>query len=210
MQMLDSSHKNIMDICNAKLAKIDAEMDRLKYLRHWLKDNIELLHTAENTGDGYIIMDCPATKYVIYSENEKLLTEKDRLKTINMFMYHVHEVQMMYLIKGAAIDSTIPTINLGWVMKEMDIKRLHLENDVTSDNPYIIDYPSKKCLYSIFQYPANLNMGDEQLTSAINAYKEKLINHMNEQGYTLDGDIMMIVIDAIGCMAQLLCCVPIK
>ncbi len=209
MDMLNKNTDDILDICTERLNKIDEEINRLKYLRHWLKDNIQLMNTLRETGDNYIIMDCPAMKYVLYSDNDRLLTEKERLNTINMFMYHIHEVQMIYLISHDDIKNNIMPINKGWVMKEMDIERLNLQNTIKDDNPFIVDYPSRKCLYGVLEYPSDCTDNDPRFTEAKKSFHKRTTEYMLKHNFKLDGDIMAVITNIIGDKTGLLYCFPI-
>lgn len=210
MDMLNSDSKNVIDVYTERLNKIDAEINRLKYLRHWLKDNVKLMNTVRDMGDGYIIMECRPLKYVLYSINGKILTEKERLNTINLFMYHVHEVQLMYFIKKDEIANPSSGIGMGLIMKETDIRRLNLEDKITPDTPFVENYPSKKCLFSVFEYPSAHLKNSDELFSAINSYKEKPLNYMKSQGYTVDGDITLVVANVVGNSTELLFCIPFQ
>jgi DNA-binding transcriptional MerR regulator len=209
-QMLDSNSSKITSICEHKLAEIDEQINTLKHLRHWLKDNIALMHTLENMDNGYVTMVCPPLKYVLYSIDDKLLTEKKRLKTINDFMYSVHEVQLMIVYKFSDMKNKIVIPHKGWAIKVMDIERLNLWNIVTDDNEFIETYPQQLCLYSVMKYPTEILNNLDKITQIRHDFFNRTDKYMNENGYKLAGDIMAIIVNNLGNTVDLLVCMPIE
>ncbi|MBQ9604352.1 MAG: MerR family transcriptional regulator, partial [Firmicutes bacterium] len=128
-------NEEIRDLAQNKLDAIDRQIQRLKFLRHWLKDNIQMIDVCRDLGEGFTVMECPPVYYVLYSSGEKLLTEKERLKTITDFMYAAPEVQsiMLYREKDLKNGNVLP--NLGWAIKEMDIERIGLQ-DIFANGKY--------------------------------------------------------------------------
>ncbi len=204
-EMTESSSDDIIEICNKKLIEMDLELNRLKHLRHWLKDNIKLMRTSKELKDDFIIMDCIGLKYIEYSKGSNLLTEKERLKTVESFIYKAPEVQMVQLyyyddlIKGNYIK------NNGWAMKIIDVEKFELTDIINNNNVFIKTYEVQKCIYYIFETKAteleNLN-GKEIF--------EKGFKYLEENGFTLNGDIMCIVVNAVNDVNELLISIPIK
>lgn len=206
-EMLDNNSDKITEICQNRLNEIDKEMNRLYFLRHWLKDNIKLFNTLEQIGGGFMTMKCPALKYILYSKGDQLLNEKERLETINHFMYTIPEVQLIRLFKLEDIKSHIFIPYSGWEMKEIDIKRLNAE-DIIKDNKFVETYPSQQCLYGVLEIPAKYMNDTDKLTEKRIAFFKKADEYMNDNNMKISGDIMEVLVNVLGNTAQSLICIP--
>lgn len=202
-------NEEIRELAQNKLEEIDKEIQHLKFLRHWLKDNIQMIDVCKNLGEGFTVMDCPPVYYVLYSSGEKLLTEKERLKTISDFMYAAPEVQSIMLYKEEDLKSGNVMPNLGWAIKEMDIDRVGL-HDIFNNDKYIEYYPMQKCVYGSFRYPSEYsNIPEKQIPYAqeFNARKEKFLH---ENNFCESGDTVMFFMGSLGEYADWMICIPVK
>lgn len=208
--MLGSSSETVRSIYIDRLDEIDRQIQALKYLRHWLKDNIQLINTLADIGEGFMIMNCPPLKYVLYSDDGKLLTEKERLNTINSFMYAVHEVQLINIFKPRQTDSKFFVPQRGWAIKVMDIERLGLKSIITEDNPFIETYPTQKCLYGTIRYTAEELDSAELLHTARKKFAKRLRKYMQKNRFSVDGDIISFDVSILGDTTDMLVCIPVK
>lgn len=209
-KMLNTDYENVQSIYQAKLNEIDLQIEALKHLRHWLKDNLQLMDTLTGIDDGFIFMDCPPLKYVIYSYKDKLFTEKDRLTTINNFMYVIHEVQLINIFSTEDINKGVFFPQRGWTIKDMDIKRLGLENIITTDNPYIQSYPTKKCMYGKISYLTARLDDNEYMHQTRVQFFTRAKNYILKNNLAIDGDVMSIVVNILGNTTDMLVCIPVK
>lgn len=205
---LGSSRDEIKTVSQKRLDLIDEEMRRLKYLRHWLKDNIQLLETFDNIGDGFVTRENRETYYVIYSEGDDLLAEDDRLKPLHSFMYNVEEVQLITIYKKEDIKNGIIKPYNALAIKEKDIERLNIPQEIIDDE-YVLFYPRKNCVYGTVSVPAD-SLGDAQvLGEALKDFKRRIKPYLDENGFMLDGDIAAYVVELLGNTADYLICVPV-
>ena len=205
---INNSMEGIREIAQKKLDDIDREMLRLKYLRHWLKDNIRLMDVCRDIGDGFVFMDCPPVYYVIYSSGDKLLTEKERLDTVYNFMYSAEEVQHIELYKAEELRQNKVITHRGWAVKEMDIERLNL-HDMIKDNKYIEYYPQQKCMYGVLSFPSEYVDEPEKALPYIEAFNERKARFMKENNIKECGDNMSFVLGTLGKNADALVCTPV-
>ncbi len=206
-ELVGNTGENICELSRRKLSEIDAEINRLKHLRHWLKDNIELMDKLNEIGDGITVRNCPPSRYVVYSDGYRLLTESDRLRTINDFMYAVDEVQHVecYRLKELVNATFIP--HKCWVIKEMDIERLGIYRMVKEDK-YIEIFPERKCMYGVISYPADSS--DEERTEHIKNFFKRMQGFMEENRFALDDDVMFYNVNMIGQTLDSLVCMPVR
>ena len=206
---LGNSREEIKTISINRLDLIDEEMRRLKYLRHWLKDNIELLDTFDNIGDGFLIRENRKTRYVIYSEGDSLLSEEGRLKPLHSLMYNVEEVQLITLYKKEDIEKGIIKPLNALAIKEKDIERLNIPEEIIND-PYVQIYPRQTCVYGTLSFPSE-KIGDiATQTEAIQNFEKRILPFLDKNGLVLDGDVSAYVVELLGDTADFLVCVPVR
>lgn len=205
--MLNNETDSIKEIAIKKLYDINEEMKKLYFLNHWLKDNITLFDTLENIGDGFITMRCRTLKYVLYSKGDVLLTEKDRLETINNFMYNTPEVQLIRIFKSEDFKCNNNIPYNGWAIKEYDIERLGVQ-DLVHNNEYIETYSSKDCVFGSLLIPVDHINDTEYLKEAHNNFLKKVQNYMNSNNMKISGDIIEVIVNLIGNSYRSLICIP--
>lgn len=209
-EMLDSNSDNILDICDNRLYEIDAQIERLTYLRHWLKDNIQLMKTFEELKSNFIIRNCLGLKYVIYSEGGRLLDEKERIETIHQFMYSAPEVQLIRIFHLADLYNEKVIPYKGWTIKIKDIEKFKLENILNDENRFIETYPVRKCLFGIIENSTkNMDDYDTIKKTRIDFFK-KATAYMEENNLVAVGDVMEVIVNSIGNTSGALACIPIE
>ncbi|MBQ9519645.1 MAG: MerR family transcriptional regulator [Firmicutes bacterium] len=206
---IGNTRDGIRDIAQNKLDAIDREILRLKHLRHWLKDNIQLMDVCKDIGKGFVFMDCPPVYYVLYSAGEKLLTEKERLDTIYNFMYTAEEVQHIELYKREYLDRNKYITYRGWAVKEMDIERLNL-HDMMKTRKYIEYYPKQRCMYGILSMPSEYVDIPEKALPYIEDFNARKNKFLAENKLCECGDNMSFVLGTLGETADALVCMPVE
>ena len=207
-KMYGASNEDIYAISKNKLNEIDKEIERQKHLRHWLKDNIQLMDTLNNIGAGFMLMECPPVRYVLYSKGDEFFTEKERLKTIEDFMYRAEEVQHMFLYKYEETEKNILIPRMGWAVKEMDIKRLDL-NEMMENDKFIEKYPKTLCMYGVLSFPAACLEDISLQKPYIDDFILRRDKFMQENGFVCTGDTMMFSVNNIGECVSSLVCIPV-
>lgn len=206
---LGNSRSEIKSISRKRLDEIDEEMRRLKYLRHWLKDNIQLLDTFDEMGDGFVTRENRTTLYVIYSDGEDLLCEEERLEPLHGFLYRVEEVQLITIYKQEDVENGVIRPHYALAIKEKDIERLEIPKEII-DSPYVEVYPCKTCVYGTISIPAvDIDNYDAQ-REAIMEFKERLTPYLEENDFVLDGDVAAYVVELLGSTIDYLICVPVR
>lgn len=206
-EMLNNSPDKITEICINRLNEIDKEMDRLYFLRHWLKDNIQLMETVDDIGSGFTVMDCPALRYIFYGKGDDLFNEKERLDTIYKFMYTIPEVQLIHFFKLEDVNNNIFIPYKGWAMKEVDIKRLKAE-DIILNNEFIEIYPVQKCLYGVIEIPSESMNNLEDINKIQTDFFNKAYKHLNDHNMEISGDPVEFLVTILGNVSKFLVCIP--
>ncbi len=206
---LGNSRSEIKSISRKRLDEIDEEMRRLKYLRHWLKDNIQLLDTFDEMGDGFVTRENRTTLYVIYSDGEDLLCEEERLEPLHGFLYRVEEVQLITVYKQEDVEQGVIRPHYALAIKEKDIERLEIPKEIT-DSPYVEVYPCKTCVYGTISIPAEDIDNYEAQREALMEFKDRLTPYLEENSFVLDGDVAAYVVELLGSTIDYLICVPVR
>lgn len=208
MGMLNSGNDKIEEICDKHLKKLDEEMARLKFLRHWLKDRLALMRNMDKIGDGSMVMEQTGFKYVLYSNGDKLLTEKKRLKTINCLLNTVEEAKQIRICRLEDAKAGNIILNKGLEIHEYDIDRLNL-HEIMDNNEFVEDYPAGKCLYYVISFDNHIPTAEEKAESLLKI-KDKCAEFMRQNNYKPRGDIMTIPIGILGNSPRSLVCIPIE
>jgi len=207
--MLGGTQPELAQTSLTRLDELDAEIARLKNLRHWLKDNIKLIDTVYNLQDSFTMMECPPMRYVLYSNGDKLLTERKRLKTIQDFMIAAEEVQLIQVYKLDDLAKGIYAPRRGWAIKEVDVSRFNLDS-VVADNEYVHTYPKMECLYGSILIPAAYMNDMEKRADYIKEFNVRKDAFLKEHKLEHAGDVVCFLVDMLGEMNSVLVCMPVK
>ncbi|MCR5304734.1 MAG: MerR family transcriptional regulator [Lachnospiraceae bacterium] len=208
-ELLGSPNSSILSVFRDHLAHLDSQISRLQFLRHWLKDNIEMIERTQEIGESFITFDNPPMYYVTYSIGEKLLKDANRLTTINGFMYSAEEVQLIRLYKRQDLSEGRQIPHRSWAIKEKDVSRLHLEG-LVYDNPCVEYYPGKHCIYSTVTIPGELLTEPEKRETYIAGFLKRSEKYFQKNKLVPDGDAAVFVTDVLGETATFLVCLPAK
>lgn len=206
--MLGSGDEDIIDMYQQKMDELDKQIELLTRLRHWIKDNQKMIRTAKTLDSEYIFMKCPPLKYILYCAGETILDDKKRLDALKTFIYDAPEIQLIQLYKQDDFSQNKLIPYTGWALKTVDIEKFHLE-DFISNNPYIETYPELECVYYINRIPREIINETDQILAIKKANFEKLASYLDEQQYTISGDIVEFYVNAVGNIITLMTCVPI-
>ena len=206
-KMLGNAQEAILTMAQTRLNELDAEINRMKFLRHWLKDNIQMMKTTAEIGDDFILFTCPPMRYILYSDGDRLLTEKKRLLTIQDFMYTVEEVQMIQLYRDSDLTQGRMIPRRGWAIKETDIARLHLEN-IVENNEFVETYPQRECIYGTVVLPTSLLSDSDLRAPYVASFLERKDQFMLQNNYVHSGDVCCFLVDTLGDHTYILVCMP--
>ena len=148
-------------------------------------------------------------KYILFSADDTLLSEPERLASIKTFMYDAPEVQLINVFKHKDIHSDRYIPYSGWAIKESDIAKFGLEEFV-GNCPFIEDYPSKECLYYVNRISPQIINDTDKVLEIKKTRFARVQEYMTENNYSLAGDIVEFFVNAIGDTVTLMECVPIK
>jgi len=204
----ESNLSEMQNIAKEQLNKIDQEINRLKFLRHWLKDNIQLMTTVKELDDKFMTMMCPSINYIIYMEGTKLLKEPKRLHTIAQYIDQIEEVQHIIILKKSDLDNNILSPNMGWTIKEQDIERLSLK-DIIENNPYIQSLPSQLCVYGSLSIPCN-DFKNGNIDPYIKKYGRRLSEYLDKHSFKIVGDTYIYSVNSLGTTNDMLISTPIE
>lgn len=209
-QMLGNDSNEIFKILDNKLHDLDKQIEKLKHLRHWLKDNMQLMITVKGIKNNFVIMNCPALKYIIYSVGEKILDDKNRLNIINHFMYGAPEVQLMQIFKKEDLKDGNFIPYKGWAVKEIDVEKFNMRNFINSNNEFIETYEIQKCIYGVIEFSHNDINNNNKMNQIRTKYLQNATAVAKDKGYTVDGDMVEFIVNALGNTISVLSCLPIK
>lgn len=206
-QLSESGEDKSEEIYRRRLDSIDNQLRRLKLLRHWLKDNIELIEKTALIGDGFYLMECPPVIYMIYSSGGELLRENGKLDAVSRFMYGAAEVQLIRVFRKEDLENEKPVPHMGWAVKEMDIGRQKGLKEILEETEKFTEYyPKRLCLYSVFI--AENDRGAET-DILLKEHFDKIRAYMEKEGFSLSGDVMQFIVTALNTL-RFLTCVPIN
>lgn len=198
-KLFESERSDVIEILDGGLRELDDKIERLKFLRHWLKDNVNLMRSAENLGSDFKIRERGIDmSYVIFSKNGELLDEKERLKILNKFLYDIPEVRFMQIFKKEDLlnNKIIPYTAIG--VKDSDIVRFDLENEFKESNPYIEKYLGKKCIIGVLEGKIedvdNYSVENEDYIR----FRKKAVKFMLENKFEIKGDVMGVFVSLFG------------
>lgn len=193
--MLDSGIDGLLARNEARLQEMDTEINRLKGLRHRLKDNIVLLKRINEFRNGIIEMNAVPVYYVLHREGSRLLTERERLETIHQYMYEAPETQLIYLFRKNDLLNKTGVYCEGCSVKEKYVCSLNLYK-----NEYTEYYPSCKAVHMLVE--SHNNIFDD------------VVEHMEKNNLPVKGDILGVKFaDAREngeCVKYVLLCIPME
>lgn len=192
-----------------RLKCMNEEFEKLNYLKNMFKANMVMIKRIDEFEKGFITQDVEATYYIAYQDEDKLLKEPKRLKSIQEFMYNLPETKEVYIFKKENIDNNNFKYAVGFAAKKKDTDRFNIEI-----NEYMTFQPVQKCIYFLLKtYFDDDKFADEnnklKKESFENAKeylkKEKLKLNSNVLGF----NITTLVEDGTA-MTYTLICLPVE
>ncbi len=208
--MIGNDSKEIFEICDDKLHDLDKQIERLKHLRHWLKDNMQLMITVNGIRNNFVIRTSVPLKYIIYSVGYKIFNDKNRLNAINEFMYGAPEVQLIQIFKEDDFKNCNFIPYKGWAVKEVDIEKFNMQDFINNNNEFIETCSAQKCVYGVMEFSHNDINNNDKINQIRAKYLQNAKAFAEEKGYTVDGDIVEFIVNALGNTISVLSCLPIK
>jgi DNA-binding transcriptional MerR regulator len=190
-EIADMKNKQLTDLITAyekRMEIIDGQLYFLTNLRHRLKDDLLLMKKADANKEQCYIRDCVPLSYVLYQRGEKILTEPNRVITIQDYLYLSPEVQRIYLIRKEDVENDNIVLNAGWAIKMKDVEKYKI-----NENEYTERYEKRKSLLSVVKLPLQSGNNSKWM-DAKESLLEKPFQYMQEHNLKVDGDIIGIVI----------------
>lgn len=185
-EMLNSPVGIIADVFENKLIAMDKELEKLKALRHRVKDNLIMIKRIGEFEKGYILQPTEPTYYFIYQIKDEILMDKERFKAIEEFMDNIPEIKEITVFKKENIDNDNYECALGFSAKERHIK----ENNIDVSSKYFTFQPEQECVYFLLKtYKDDIAYQEENKKIKKDKFdKAKL--YLKEQGFILNRDIL--------------------
>lgn len=208
-KMMNGEHEEIIKVLEGNLEEMDKKLKNMYFLRHWLKDNIQLMKTAERLRNSYEFFNGLHMRYILYSKGTEYYKEKERLKILNDFMFKLPEVELFRLYKLSDINKNEVIPYNGCLIKHNDIERFGL-NVKDFENRYIENYPKKPSIVGIIEVSQENYQNKEKYGELLLNYILKMKKYANEHGFEPDGDITEIFVNAFGKTKESLIGMPLK
>ncbi|MCR4745039.1 MAG: MerR family transcriptional regulator [Lachnospiraceae bacterium] len=200
-KIIESDDDVLLELGNKRLEELDLEIENLKHLRHWLKDNLKMVRSAHELGDDYLYMNNIALKFIPYSS--------DNAKLFNAFLYNSPEVQIMHFYNYEDLKHKYFRPVTSLAIKVSDIERLSLDKRIF-DNEEVLEYPSKRSLYGVIRTPADKIGNTDFYVSSRMEYFEKAFAYIDAAGEAVDGDICEIAVNVIGRSHSSFIAIPVR
>lgn len=207
MKMFNSEFEDNIGMCEKQLEDMDKEIQRLTYMRHWLKDTLQLMRTSKSLGEEFMIFDNLDMVYVTFNENGKITHNKEKMELINYFLYDIPEIRFAQIYRAADIIEGKYKKNSGLVLKVKDMERFNIDSKLL-DNPYLERYPKKKCLLGTITVK-EVEVAEGSSESKLVDYHMKMKSYMIENEIKPDGDVLCILMDVSSGGMTYLVSVPI-
>lgn len=184
----DMMNGDIFENCNrhrARMEEMDREIERLKSIRHMLKDNIGMIEAIERYQDSFYEMASVPVHYVLYKVADELVAGAGKKKLLHQFIYDFPEIEYIYIIRKEDILQRRIRCEEGvavrakWTDKRnMDMNQEGIEH-----------YPRLDSVLRIVKLPLDFMNEDfaekEQIKKLI---FDDYFDYMKEHGYRLAGD----------------------
>lgn len=178
-------------IYEKKMAELDKEIMRLKFHRHMLKDDINLIQRSKGYGEEFQEKDCVPLYYVSYKTERKMRTDKNCTEEVHRFLYDFPEIRYVYIVRKEDILQRQIRYEEAIAIREelVDYLQLDVSNEV------IEYYPQHKSIMRVVRLP--IDFRDENVTESYDVKSllyDNFFEYMKENGYTLAGDAIGVKI----------------
>lgn len=185
-EIFEDSIPMMIDRFEKKMASLDAEIERLKSLRHLVKDDMVLMKNAQKYGEEIIEGDCAPMNYIVYAVKGDMNLGKAHRETLHEYMNTCPEYEYMYLFSKEDIEKGDYTYSEGIVANELMTNKYNV-----NVNEPVKHYKKQPCLLKFVKVP--LDFGNSKTVN-----KELLeytlfgqfFDYMKEHNMKLVGDVV--------------------
>lgn len=136
----------IIDGFEQRLICMNNEIEKLKSLRHMFTANMIMIKRIDEYEQGYIEQNVEATYYIEYQKGNKLFDEKERLRSIQNFMYQLPETKEVFIFRKDDVENNRFECSFGFAAKKKDTDKFNIEI-----NKYMEFLPVQKCIYFLLK-----------------------------------------------------------
>ena len=118
-------------------------------------------------------------------------------------MYTFPKVQLIQLFEKEDVVNSRISPYTGWAVRTSDFKNFFEENE------YIKSYTIKKSICGILKTPLDKENDLDYYKQIRKKYFNDILDYINKNGYSIDGNIIEIIVDAFGNIKTSLIYTPI-
>ncbi len=193
-EIADMFQSDLFEKCaiyEKKMEELDKEIMRLKFHRHMLKDDINLIRRSKEYGEEFQEKDCVPLHYVSYKSDRKMSTDRQCIEEVHRFLYDFPEIRYIYIVRKEDILQRRIRYEEAIAIREDLVEYLGL--DVS--NEVIEYYPRHKSIMRVVRLP--IDFRDENVMESYDVKAllyDNFFKFMNENGYILAGDAIGVKI----------------
>ncbi len=190
--LLESSDKEIIEVLKKKREEVQRSIARFEAIDHLLKDDILLMQRAGDMLWKYRDIECQSAHYILYSENDKLLKDKEREKALQDFMVRCPEFYYFYMFKKEDVENR----RLGWSSGVGSNVIMTEKYEVEAQWPIEL-YEKRRCIVRFVRTPIlNDDEWDREEKDIVRIYFDEPMEYIRDHGLRLSGNVMGL---KIGC-----------
>ena len=168
-----------------KMDELDREIARLQFLRHMVKDDINMMKGVSEFGDNFIERNSVAMHYVSYKFDDKIANSDSKQKQLHRFIYDFPEVEYIYIIRKDDILNRRIRCEEAIAIRS----KLAYKQSIDVEDEAIEVYPETPSVLRIVRVPINFMDGSpEEKESTKKTLFDDFFVYMEEKGYILAGD----------------------
>lgn len=185
-EIFEDSIPMMIDRFEKKMASLDAEIERLKSLRHLVKDDMVIMKTAQEYGDTITEGYCAPMNYIVYAVKGEMNLGKEHREALHKYMNTCPEFEYMYLFSKPDIENGDYTYSEGITANELITNKYN----VNVDEP-VKYYKKCPCLLRFVKVPLDFGNSkniDKQLLEK--TMFGDIFDYMKEHNMKLAGDVL--------------------
>lgn len=189
--MLNSDiHENCIAY-ERKLNELDREIARLQFLRHMVKDDINMMKGVVEYGEHFIERNSVAMHYISYKADDAIVSDVHKRQQLHRFIYDFPEVEYVYIIrKEDILNRRIRCDEAIGIRSKLAHKQA-----INVEAAGIECYPETPSVMRIVKLPIDFMEGspeEDEKTKRI--LFDDFLEYMEQKGYALDGDAVGVKI----------------
>ncbi|MBE5877622.1 MAG: MerR family transcriptional regulator [Lachnospiraceae bacterium] len=178
-------------IYEKKMAELDKEIMRLKFHRHMLKDDINLIQRSKTYGEEFQEKNCIDLSYVSYKTDREMKNDKKRIEEVHRFLYDFPEIRYIYIVRKEDILKRRIRYEEAIAIRQELVDYLNL--DVNSE--VIEYYPMHTSIMRVVKLPIDFRNGNVMENNDVKTLLyDNFFAYMEEKGYVLAGDAVGVKI----------------